>query len=75
MSCTVGRRRPSLLRSSAKSEAACKIAVYLHGLSGDLAEADEGEVAMTAGDVVRHLSDAVLELTARRKVVERHGSA
>jgi NAD(P)H-hydrate epimerase len=57
------------------AEAACKIAVYLHGLSGDLAEADEGEVAMTAGDIVRHLSDAVLELTARRKVVDRHGSA
>src|SRR5205823_12213683 len=33
------------------AEAACKIAVYLHGLAGDLAEVDEGEVAMTAGDL------------------------
>ena len=24
------------------AEAACKLAVYLHGLAGDLAEADEG---------------------------------
>jgi NAD(P)H-hydrate epimerase len=52
------------------AEAACKLAVYLHGMAGDLAEADEGEVAMTAGDIAGHLGDAVMELTARRKVVE-----
>jgi hypothetical protein len=28
-------------------------------------------VAMTAGDVASHLGDAVMELTARRRVVER----
>ena len=28
------------------AEAACKLAVYLHGTAGDLAEADEGEVAL-----------------------------
>jgi ADP-dependent NAD(P)H-hydrate dehydratase / NAD(P)H-hydrate epimerase len=50
------------------AEAACKIGVYLHALAGDLAEADEGEVAMTAGDLAAHLGDAVLELTARRRV-------
>jgi NAD(P)H-hydrate epimerase len=53
------------------AEAACKLAVYLHGLAGDLAEADEGEVSMTAGDVAGHLGDAFLELTARKKVVDR----
>jgi NAD(P)H-hydrate epimerase len=53
------------------AEAACKLAVYLHGLAGDLAEADEGEVAMTSADVAGHLGDAFLELTARRKVVDR----
>jgi hydroxyethylthiazole kinase-like uncharacterized protein yjeF len=57
------------------AEAACKLAVYLHGMAGDLTEADEGEVAMTSGDLVQHLGDAVLELTARRKVVERHDAA
>ena len=49
------------------AEAAAKVAVYLHGLAGDLAEADEGEIAMTATDLVGRLGDAVLELTARRK--------
>jgi NAD(P)H-hydrate epimerase len=55
------------------AEAACKLAVYLHGMAGDLAEADEGEVSMTASDVAGHLGDAMLELTARRKVVDRGG--
>jgi NAD(P)H-hydrate repair Nnr-like enzyme with NAD(P)H-hydrate dehydratase domain len=41
--------------------------VYLHGLAGDLAEADEGEVGLIAGDVVDRLGDAALELTARRR--------
>ena len=48
-------------------EAACKIGVYLHGAAGDLAEADEGDVSMTATDVVAHISDALMELTSRRK--------
>jgi NAD(P)H-hydrate epimerase len=49
------------------AEAACQLAVYLHGLAGDLAEADDGPHAMTAGDIVVHLGDAVLELTARQR--------
>ena len=49
------------------AEAACKLAVYLHGTAGDLAEADEGEVALIATDIAARLGDAVLELTARRK--------
>jgi NAD(P)H-hydrate epimerase len=56
------------------AEAACKLAVYLHGLAGDLAEADEGEVAMTSGDVAGHLGDAMLELTARRRIVDKSDS-
>jgi NAD(P)H-hydrate epimerase len=50
------------------AEAACRLAVYLHGLAGDLSEADEGAHAMTAADLVAHLGDAVLEVTARRRV-------
>jgi NAD(P)H-hydrate epimerase len=53
------------------ADAACRLAVYLHGMAGDLAEADEGEVAMTSADLAGHIGDAILELTARRKVVER----
>ena len=49
------------------AEAASQIGVYLHGLAGDLAEADEGEVAMIAGDLIGRLGDAVLELTAKRR--------
>lgn len=50
------------------AEGACKLAVYLHGLAGDLAEADEGEISMTAGDLLLRIGDAIAELTARRKV-------
>ena len=49
------------------AEAACKLAVYLHGAAGDLAEADEGDVALVAGDIATRLGDAVMELTAKRR--------
>jgi NAD(P)H-hydrate epimerase len=52
------------------AEAACKLAVYLHGLAGDLAERQRGEVGMTAGDVAAAVADAVLELTSRRRPAE-----
>ena len=48
-------------------EAACKLAVYLHGSAGDLAEADEGDVSLIAGDIAGRIGDALLELTARRR--------
>jgi NAD(P)H-hydrate epimerase len=57
------------------AEAACKLAVYLHGLAGDLAEADEGEVSLTAGDLLLRVSDAIAELTARKKVQESRDRA
>jgi len=49
------------------AEAACKLAVYLHGTAGDLAESDEGEAALIASDIAARLGDAILELTARRQ--------
>jgi NAD(P)H-hydrate epimerase len=49
------------------AEAAARLAVYLHGAAGDLAEANEGETALIAGDIVGCLGEAVLELTARRR--------
>ncbi len=49
------------------AEAACKLAVYLHGLAGDLTEADEGEISMTAGDLLMRVGDAIAELTARKR--------
>jgi ADP-dependent NAD(P)H-hydrate dehydratase / NAD(P)H-hydrate epimerase len=52
------------------AEAACKLAVYLHGLAGDLTEVDRGEVALTPSDVLARLGDAVAELLGRRKKEE-----
>ncbi|MEQ1572761.1 MAG: NAD(P)H-hydrate dehydratase [Vicinamibacterales bacterium] len=45
------------------AEVACRLAVFLHGAAGDLAEASEGQVAMTAMDVLAHLGDALSRLT------------
>jgi hydroxyethylthiazole kinase-like uncharacterized protein yjeF len=48
-------------------EAAAKLAVYLHGSAGDLAEAESGEVSLTASDLAENISEAILELTTRRR--------
>ncbi|CAN5880793.1 NAD(P)H-hydrate dehydratase [soil metagenome] len=52
-------------------EAACQIAVYLHGLAGDHAAADEGEVSLMATDLVSNISAAILELTTQKKARPR----
>jgi len=44
------------------AEAACRIAVFLHGAAGDLAERAEGQISMTATDVLDHLGDALTTL-------------
>ncbi|MBI4263352.1 MAG: NAD(P)H-hydrate dehydratase [Acidobacteria bacterium] len=49
------------------AEAACRLAVFLHGAAGDLAEAEEGQVAMTATDLVAQLGAALNHLTGRDK--------
>jgi hydroxyethylthiazole kinase-like uncharacterized protein yjeF len=48
-------------------EAAAKLAVYLHGSAGDLAEAESGEVSLIASDLAENISEAILELTTRRR--------
>ena len=40
-------------------------------MAGDLAEADESDIGLTASDVAAHIGDAILELTARRKAAGR----
>ena len=44
--------------------AACS-AAWVSGRAGELAQAEIGEVSMTAGDTVRHLPAAIRELTGR----------
>jgi hydroxyethylthiazole kinase-like uncharacterized protein yjeF len=46
---------------------ACRLAVYLHGLAGDLAEAEHGETALIAGDIIDELGHAVLAVTGHRR--------
>jgi ADP-dependent NAD(P)H-hydrate dehydratase / NAD(P)H-hydrate epimerase len=41
---------------------ASKLAVYLHGLAGDLAECDAGEAALVASDLISHIGPAVRAL-------------
>ena len=53
------------------ADAACRLGVYLHGAAGDLAAADEGEVSMTAGDLVRRIGRATAALTTPREAAER----
>ena len=45
------------------ADTACRLAVYLHGAAGDLAALDEGQVSMTAGDLVRRIGSATTALT------------
>ena len=49
------------------AEAACRLAVFAHGLAGDLAEAAHGQVTMTATDVLAELGNALGRLTGRIK--------
>ena len=53
------------------AEAACKLGVFLHGAAGDLAEAESGETSLIATDLVAHIGDAIVELSAKRKPRQR----
>jgi NAD(P)H-hydrate epimerase len=44
--------------------AAARLAVHLHGRAGDLAAAAVGEVSLVAGDLLAHLSAAIVEYQA-----------
>ncbi len=52
------------------ADAACRLAVFLHGAAGDLAEAAEGQVAMTATDILARLGPALRHITGRDDVAE-----
>lgn len=46
---------------------AARLAVYLHGAAGDLAQADRGQSALIAGDLIAHLGDATQDLQQKGK--------
>jgi len=46
------------------AEAACRLAVFLHGAAGDLAAGHEGRVSMIAGDLINHIGPALEQLAA-----------
>jgi len=48
------------------AEAACRLAVFLHGAAGDLAEANQGQVGMIATDLLDHLGSALKVLVEPR---------
>jgi ADP-dependent NAD(P)H-hydrate dehydratase / NAD(P)H-hydrate epimerase len=47
------------------AEAACRLAVFLHGTAGDLTENSVGQVAMTATDLMAHLGKALNRLVGK----------
>ena len=52
----------ALLAQGLDTASAARLAVFLHGLAGDLAAAEVGERSLLAGDVVNYLSQAYLAL-------------
>jgi len=51
-----------LLAQGYSSKEACLVAVYLHGLAGDIAAEVKGQISLTAGDITKKLSDAFQSL-------------
>lgn len=52
----------SLLAQGYKPEEACKLGVYVHGMAGDIAAKEKGEISLLAGDIVDYLPAAWKEL-------------
>lgn len=43
---------------------ALRTAVYLHGLAGDIGVKHVGEYSLTAGDIIKYLPNAIMEITS-----------
>ena len=55
-------------------EAACQLGVYLHGMAGDIAASIEGEISMTAVDLLGNIGEAISSLVEPEGNVETASS-
>ena len=53
-----------LLAQGIQSEDAAVLGVFVHGLAGDLAAAQNSETALIAGDIIQHLGQAFLKINS-----------
>ena len=53
----------ALLAQGYPQEDACRLGVYVHGLAGDIAAQQKGEISMTASDIIDALPEAWKNLT------------
>jgi NAD(P)H-hydrate epimerase len=52
------------------AERACRLGVFLHGAAGDLVEAEGGQSALIASDLLQSLGPALRQLTAPKVTAE-----
>ncbi len=55
----------SLLGQGYDAENAAALGVYLHGLAGDIAAEEKGEMSVIAGDIIQYLPQAILRASRR----------
>ena len=55
----------SLLAQGYTPEEACRLGTYVHGLAGDIAAERNGEISMSATDIVNALPEAWKKLTSK----------
>lgn len=58
----------ALLAQGFRPEHAATVGVFIHGLAGDLAEADKGEYGMTASDIADNCGRAIRAIINREKL-------
>lgn len=59
----------ALLSQGYTSEDACRLGVYIHGLAGDIACSQMGEISLTASDIITALPEAWKQLSENKQNV------